>query len=138
MLSYIMIRRAASTIGSASVRAMKPSRIRATKAAITLTPSAINRIKELVAESPDSAGVKIGVKERGCNGLSYTLKYIDEIQRFDEVVEQDGVKVVIDSRAQLSLLGSEMDYVRDKLASEFVFNNPNIKGTCGCGESFHI
>jgi len=137
MSSYILAR-FASTIGSASVRAVKPSRIRATKAAITLTPSAINRIKELVAESPGSAGVKIGVKERGCNGLSYTLNYLDEIARFDEVVEQDGVKVVVDSRAQLSLLGSEMDYVQDKLASEFVFNNPNIKGTCGCGESFHI
>jgi len=133
-----LIARAASTIGSASVRAMKPSRIRATKAAITLTPNAVKRIKQLVGETEGSTGVKIGVKERGCNGLSYTLTHIDDVQRFDEVVLQDGVKVVIDSRAQLSLLGSEMDYVEDKLASEFVFNNPNIKGTCGCGESFHI
>lgn len=128
---------AVRAVGTATVRAVKP-RLRPRKAAISLTNSAVQRVKELLEECPGSEGIKVGVKERGCNGLSYTLNYIDEVKKFDEVVIQDGVKIVIDSRAQLSLLGSEMDYVDNKLASEFVFNNPNIQGTCGCGESFHL
>ncbi|NXB06673.1 ISCA1 protein, partial [Cnemophilus loriae] len=102
------------------------------------TPSAVQKIKELLKDKPDHVGVKVGVRTRGCNGLSYTLEYTKSKGDSDEEVVQDGVRVFIEKKAQLTLLGTEMDYVEDKLSSEFVFNNPNIKGTCGCGESFNI
>ena len=78
------------------------------------------------------------MRQRGCNGLSYILDYAKSKSKLDEIVEQDGVTIIIDKKAQLTLLGTEMDYVESKLASEFVFNNPNITGTCGCGESFSV
>lgn len=102
------------------------------------TPSAVNKIKQLLKDKPEHVGLKVGVRTRGCNGLSYTLEYSKTKGDSDEEVIQDGVRVFIEKKAQLTLLGTEMDYVEDKLSSEFVFNNPNIKGTCGCGESFNI
>lgn len=131
----------ASTLVSSSIRAINKGR-RLTnipsRAAIILTESAVSRAKELLKAKPDAMGLRIGVRTRGCNGLSYTLDYAKEKKKMDEEVNQDGVKLLIDPKAQLTLLGTEMDFVRDKLSSEFIFNNPNIKGTCGCGESFNV
>ncbi|CAL2047565.1 unnamed protein product [Caenorhabditis brenneri] len=130
-----------SKLGGATARVVKgalKARQTSFRAALTLTNEAVNRIRVLLAQQSDANALKIGVRQKGCNGLTYTLEYAQERQKFDEEVEQDGIKVWIEPKAQLSLLGSEMDYVTNKLSSEFVFRNPNIKGTCGCGESFSI
>ncbi|XP_049769707.1 iron-sulfur cluster assembly 1 homolog, mitochondrial [Schistocerca nitens] len=130
---------AARVVAAATVKAVKGVRKAIpTRAALVLTPAAVNKVKELMKARPDSIGLKVGVRQRGCNGLSYTLEYATEKGRLDEEVVQDGARVIIDRKAQLTLLGTEMDYVETRLASEFVFNNPNIKGTCGCGESFSV
>ncbi|XP_065349765.1 iron-sulfur cluster assembly 1 homolog, mitochondrial [Cloeon dipterum] len=128
----------ARMVGTATVRAVKGRKLVPQRAALVLTPNAVSKLKEILDSQKEFIGVKVGVKQRGCNGLSYTLDYASEKNKFDEEVCQDGVKVFIDKKAQLTLLGTEMDYVETKLSSEFVFNNPNIKGTCGCGESFSI
>ena len=84
------------------------------------------------------AGLKIGVKKGGCAGMEYTMSWAESVGKFDEVVEQDGARVIIDPQAVLYLLGTEMDYKVEKLASQFVFNNPNQKSACGCGESVNL
>ncbi|XP_050423425.1 iron-sulfur cluster assembly 1 homolog, mitochondrial [Adelges cooleyi] len=127
----------AGRIASASIKAVIGAK-RQTKAALTLTPSAIGQLKKILSGKTEYIGLKIGVKQRGCNGLSYTLDYASEKHKLDEEVVQDGIRVFIDRKAQLTLLGTEMDYVESKLSSEFIFYNPNIKGICGCGESFNI
>jgi iron-sulfur cluster assembly accessory protein len=80
----------------------------------------------------------VSLTKRGCNGLSYNMNYISKPDRFDEVVEEEGLKLVIDSKALLALVGTELDYVVTDTSEEFVFKNPNEKGKCGCGESFHV
>ncbi|CAB1454912.1 unnamed protein product [Pleuronectes platessa] len=122
----------------ATVRAVSKRKLLATRAALTLTPAAVNKIRVLLQDKPEYIGLKVGVRTRGCNGLTYTLDYTKEKAKSDEEVQQDGVTVFIEKKAQLTLLGTEMDFVNSKLSSEFVFNNPNIKGTCGCGESFNM
>ncbi|KAK9454907.1 hypothetical protein V1511DRAFT_501307 [Dipodascopsis uninucleata] len=107
------------------------------KAALTLTPNAVSHVKDLM-DLPEPKLLRIGVRNRGCSGLQYHLEYVDVPGKFDEEVVQDGVKVLIDSKALFSIIGSEMDWVDDKLSNRFVFHNPNIKGECGCGESFMV
>ncbi|KAK3320471.1 hypothetical protein B0T19DRAFT_429678 [Cercophora scortea] len=107
------------------------------KAAMTLTPTAVEHLRDML-DQPDPKLIKVGVRNRGCSGLAYHLEYVDKASAFDEAVEQDGVKVLIDSKALFSIIGSEMDWVEDKLSQRFVFRNPNIKEQCGCGESFMV
>lgn len=108
-------------------------------APIKVTESAARRVRHLLDQRAEPAiGIRVGVKSKGCSGLSYSVEYADEKARFDEVVEAHGVTVLIDPKAMMFILGSEMDYVEDKLSSGFVFRNPNEKGRCGCGESFTV
>jgi iron-sulfur cluster assembly 1 len=104
---------------------------------MSITPSALFHLRELL-EQPEPKMIRVGVKNRGCSGLAYHLEYVEKQGAFDEVVEQDGVKVLIDSKALFSIIGSEMDWLEDKLSTRFVFKNPNITEQCGCGESFSI
>ena len=101
-----------------------------------LTEAAADRIKEVMARADGPlAGVRVGVKNGGCAGMAYTMEYADQVGPLDEVVEDKGVRILIDPKAVLFLLGTEMDYQTTKLAAQFVFKNPNQTSACGCGES---
>ena len=104
-----------------------------------LTDAAARRVRHLI-DVGDKAGavLRISVKTQGCSGLAYAMEYADAPLPMDELVEDKGVKVCVDPLATMYLAGTEMDYVEDKMSSGFVFNNPNEKGRCGCGESFHV
>jgi len=104
-----------------------------------LTERAAARIRLIMAEKGSSAaGLRIGVNKGGCAGMEYTMEWATEQKPFDEVIEQEGARVLIDPKAIMFLLGTEMDYKTDKLASQFVFTNPNQTGSCGCGESVNL
>ena len=104
-----------------------------------LTDAAASRIKEVMANANGPvAGVRVGVKNGGCAGMEYTMEYAEAPAATDEIVEDKGVKILIDPKAVLFLLGTEMDYKREKLSAQFVFNNPNQTSACGCGESVQI
>ncbi|MDI1287636.1 MAG: iron-sulfur cluster assembly accessory protein [Reyranella sp.] len=106
---------------------------------MSVTPAAAERVKALIdGREKATVGIRIGVRSKGCSGMSYTLEFAEAQQPMDEVVETAGVKLLIDPKASLFLIGTQMDYVEEKLKSGFVFNNPNEKGRCGCGESFHV
>jgi len=106
---------------------------------MNVTDAAAGRVKALLAQrGKESAAVRIGVRTAGCSGLSYTLEYADQKSEFDETVNDNGVTIFVDPKAVMFLIGTEMDFVEDKLKSGFVFSNPNEKGRCGCGESFHV
>lgn len=106
---------------------------------LTLTDAAVERVRALMARDDGThRALRIGVTTQGCSGLSYHMEFAEAPDPADEVVETGGVAVYVDPKATLYLLGSEMDYVEDKLKSGFVFNNPNEKARCGCGESFQV
>ena len=104
---------------------------------IRLSDNAVNRIKEIMSKAENlTIGVRVGVKSGGCAGMSYIMEYAKDIKDNEEVIEEKGVKVLIDPKAIMYLLGTEMDYKKEKFSSQFVFKNPNETERCGCGESF--
>ena len=106
---------------------------------IRLSDNAATRIKEIMSSAKDTAiGVRVGVKSGGCAGMSYIMEYAKEIKPNEEVIEDKGVKVLIDPNAVMYLLGTEMDYKKENFSSQFVFKNPNETERCGCGESFKV
>jgi iron-sulfur cluster assembly 1 len=113
-----------------------------TKDPIILTEAAANRIKELLQKESNALGIRLGVRRRGCNGLSYTLNYANESNSNDRKKDLEmtshGVKIWIDPMALFNVVGTVMDWEETELSSEFTFNNPNSKGECGCGESFNV
>ncbi len=105
---------------------------------ITLTHSAVERVREMVKKRENTVGLRIGVTESGCSGYSYALDFADNIADDDAVIEQDGVKLVIAQKSMPLLDGMELDFVKQGLNQSFKFNNPNVVSSCGCGESFSV
>lgn len=109
------------------------------KPILTLTNNAVDRVKQLMASADSQiAGLRVLITSTGCSGHAYKIEYANEQKPGEELVEQDGVRVFIDPKAIMYILGSEMDYQEDVLQSQFVFNNPNEGSRCGCGESFQL
>ncbi|XVN42591.1 MAG: iron-sulfur cluster assembly accessory protein [Candidatus Rickettsia vulgarisii] len=106
---------------------------------LLLTDRAVNQIKLLLAKrGKPSFGIRVGVKSGGCSGQTYYVEYADDKNKYDEVIEVDTVRILIDPKALMYIMNSKMDYVEDKFKSGFTFNNPNAKGTCGCNKSFSV
>jgi iron-sulfur cluster assembly protein len=115
------------------------SKVRARPAAINLTPAAEARIADLMSRAPEGAiGVKLSTPRRGCSGLAYSVDYVTKEVLFDEKIETPGGNFYVDGGSVLYLIGSTMDWAEDDFAAGFVFDNPNAKGACGCGESFTV
>ena len=115
-----------------------PATPRARPRVMTLTDAAAERLKAIMASKPGVVGLRLGVKKGGCAGMEYTMAWAETQDKLDEVVDEKGVRLLIEPMAIMYLLGTEMDYKTDKLASQFVFNNPNQKSACGCGESVNL
>src|SRR6185437_3296784 len=117
----------------------KETKLRARRAAIALTPAAEERIAELMGRAPEGAvGVKLSTPRRGCSGLAYSVDYVMQEQPFDEKIETPAGTFYVDGASILYLIGSVMDWREDDFTAGFVFENPNAKGSCGCGESFTV
>ena len=105
---------------------------------IQLTPAARERMQNFLASKPEAAGVRFGVRKTGCSGYAYVVEIADQVDEGDRVIEQDGIKLVVDRKSIPFVDGTEIDYARQGLNSSFVFRNPNVTGECGCGESFTV
>ena len=106
--------------------------------AVTMTEAAAKHVSNFLSKRGKGIGIRLGVKTSGCSGMAYKLEFADAAEPEDVVFDTRGLKVLVDPKATLFLIGTEMDYVEEKLKSGFVFRNPNEKGRCGCGESFHV
>ncbi len=106
--------------------------------AITLTEAAATRVRNFLESRGHGVGVRLGVRTSGCSGLAYVLEFVDDLDDDDQVFEDQGVKVIVDSKSLVYLDGTELDYGREGLNEGFRFNNPNVKDECGCGESFKV
>jgi iron-sulfur cluster assembly protein len=106
--------------------------------AITLTETAAHRVRAFLYNRGKGVGLRLGVKTTGCSGMAYVLEFVDDVNEEDEVFEDHGVKVIIDSKSLVYLDGTQLDYVKEGLNEGFEFNNPNAKSECGCGESFNV
>lgn len=106
--------------------------------AVTLSESAAGRVKHFLEQRGKGVGLRLGVKTTGCSGLAYILEFVDGVEPEDQVFESQGVKIIIDPKSLLYLDGTELDYGKEGLNEGFKFNNPNVKDTCGCGESFTV
>jgi iron-sulfur cluster assembly protein len=105
---------------------------------ITLTESAAQHVKKFLAKRGKGEGLRLGVRTSGCSGLAYVLEFVDRVETDDNVFEDRGVKVLVDPKSLVYLDGTEVDYTREGLNEGFKFNNPNVKDSCGCGESFNV
>jgi len=106
--------------------------------AITLTEAAAGQVQKFLENRGKGAALRLGVKTNGCSGMAYVLEFADEIEAEDQVFEDKGVKVIVDPKSLLYIDGTELDFGREGLNEGFKFNNPNVKDTCGCGESFNV
>jgi len=105
---------------------------------VTLTPSAADRVRSFLAQRGHGVGLRLGVRKTGCSGYAYVVNYAEEIGELDEVFDNDGIKVIVDRDSLGFVDGTQIDFVRQGLNEAFKFRNPNVKGECGCGESFNV
>jgi iron-sulfur cluster assembly protein len=106
--------------------------------AITMTSAAADRVRSFLNNRGKGLGLRVGVKTTGCSGLAYVLEFVDELNEDDQVFEQDGLKVIVDGKSLVYIDGTQLDFVKEGLNEGFQFNNPNVNGECGCGESFTV
>ncbi|MBC8519565.1 MAG: iron-sulfur cluster assembly protein IscA [Gammaproteobacteria bacterium] len=106
--------------------------------AITMTSAAAERVKSFLDNRGQGVGLRLGVKTSGCSGMAYVLEFVDEVEDDDQIFELDGVKIIVDPKSMVYLDGTELDYGKEGLNEGFQFNNPNVKNSCGCGESFNV
>ncbi len=106
--------------------------------AITMTPAAAKHVENALANRGKGVGIRLGVRTTGCSGMAYVLEFVDDTEQSDVIFENHGVKVVVDPKSLIYIDGTELDFVREGLNEGFKFNNPNVRGECGCGESFNV
>lgn len=106
--------------------------------AITMTSAAADRVRSFLANRGKGLGLRVGVKTTGCSGLAYVLEFVDELNDDDQVFEQDELKIIVDGKSLVYIDGTQLDFVKEGLNEGFQFNNPNVNGECGCGESFTV